>query len=88
MDVKSPWIPIWHQMDHGSWSLGLFQKPPLGGRPNTKLGDRGIVNAHNHYLFYFIIMIRMNRNSMKYHLVEGPVTNDFTLHLRVHDHTA
>ena len=28
----------------------------------------------------------MNRNSLKEHLVEGPVTYDFTLHLRVHDY--
>jgi hypothetical protein len=26
---------------HVSWSLGLFQKPPLGGRPHKKLGDHG-----------------------------------------------
>ena len=26
MDVKSTWIPTWHQMDHVSWSLGLFSK--------------------------------------------------------------
>ena len=24
MDVKSTWIPTWHQMDHVSWSLELF----------------------------------------------------------------
>jgi hypothetical protein len=24
MDVKSTWFIIWHQMDHVSWSLGLF----------------------------------------------------------------
>ena len=24
MDVKSTWIPTWHQMDHVSWSLGLI----------------------------------------------------------------
>jgi hypothetical protein len=36
MDVKSIWIPTWRQMDHVSWSLGLFQKPLLRGRPNTK----------------------------------------------------
>ena len=29
----------------------------------------------------------MNRNSIKLHLVEGPVTYDFTIHLRVRDHT-
>ena len=44
MDVKS----TWYQQDHVSWSLGLFQKPPLGGRPNTKLGDHGTLNPHNH----------------------------------------
>jgi hypothetical protein len=26
MDVKSTWIPTWHQMDHVSWSLGLLSK--------------------------------------------------------------
>ena len=29
----------------------------------------------------------MNRNSLKWHLVEGPITYDFTLHSRVCDHT-
>ena len=29
----------------------------------------------------------MNKNSLRYHLVEDPVTYDFTLHLRAHDHT-
>jgi hypothetical protein len=24
MDVKTTWIPTRHQMDHVSWSLGLF----------------------------------------------------------------
>ena len=26
-----------------------FQKPPLGGWPNTRLGDHGTMNAHNHW---------------------------------------
>ena len=26
MDVKSTWLPTWHQMNHVSWSLGLFSK--------------------------------------------------------------
>ena len=46
MDVKSTWNPTWHQMDHVSWSLGLFQKPPLGGRLNTKPRDHGTPDAH------------------------------------------
>jgi hypothetical protein len=29
MDVKSTWFLIWHQLDHVSWSLGLFSRPPL-----------------------------------------------------------
>jgi hypothetical protein len=29
----------------------------------------------------------VNRNSLKWHLVEDPVTYDFTLQLRVYDHT-
>jgi hypothetical protein len=32
-------------MFHGH--LHYFQKPPLGGRPNIKLGDYGTLNAHN-----------------------------------------
>ena len=32
-------------MFHGH--LDCFRKPPLGGKPNTKPGDRGILNAHN-----------------------------------------
>ena len=55
MDVKSTWIPTWHPMDHVSWSLGLLQRLPLGGRPNTKSGDYGTPNIHNRWLFYFIM---------------------------------
>ena len=29
----------------------------------------------------------MNKNLLKYHLVESLITYDFTVHLRVHDHT-
>ena len=49
MDVKS----TWHQMDHVSWSLGLLSKLPLGGRRNTKPGDHGTPNTHNHWLLLF-----------------------------------
>ena len=56
MDAKFTWIPTWHRMDHVSWSLGLFQKPPLESRPNTKLGDHGTPNAHGCWfiLFYHV----------------------------------
>jgi hypothetical protein len=35
-------------------------------------------------LLYFTMCVRtrMNRNSLKQHLVQGPVTYDFRLHLR------
>ena len=36
------------QMDRVSWSLGLFSKPTLGGRLDTKLGDYDTPKAHNH----------------------------------------
>ena len=66
MDIKSTWIPTWHQMDHVSLSLGLNpQKPPLGGGPNTKLGDLGIPNLRTTDLFYFIMYKKPhNRNSL------------------------
>ena len=68
MDVNSTWIPTWHQwiMFHGH--LEYFQKPPLGGRPNTNLRDHGAPNAHTcqFILSYHGVRIRMNRNSLKY----------------------
>jgi hypothetical protein len=78
-------------MDCVSCSLGLFQKPPLGGRPNTKPpGEHDTPNAHNRW---FILFYRVGRDPHEktfigLALVEGPVTYDFTLHLRVRDHTA
>ena len=37
-----------------TWTI--FNKPPLGGRPNTKLGDHGTPNALNRsfILFYHV----------------------------------
>jgi hypothetical protein len=39
-----------------SWSMVtwiVFQKTPLGGRPNTKLGYDGTLNAHNSWYILF-----------------------------------
>ena len=47
MDVKSIWVPTWHRMDHVSWSLELFLKPPLGSIPDTKPEDHGTPNTRN-----------------------------------------
>jgi hypothetical protein len=64
---KSTWSLEWHQMNHVSWPLGLFQKPPLGSRPNTRPGDHGTPNAHTCWfiLFYHAWWLRMNKNSLK-----------------------
>ena len=105
MDGRSIWILAWHRMGHVSWSLGFlhgiewvmfrghldfFQKPPLGGRPNTKLGDHGTPNTHNRWfiLLYHVwgpawIEIHWNsiwlraRSHVTSHYTWGPAT---TLH--------
>ena len=52
--VNARWMQSLHGFLHGiNWimfhgHLDYFQKPPLGGRPNTKPGDHGTPNAHNH----------------------------------------
>ena len=69
----------------GSWSRGQvdnFQNPPRRGRPNTKPGYHGTLNAHNRW---FIIFYHVWGPSWIF--IEGPVPYDFTLHLRVVDHT-
>ena len=63
MGVKSTWIPTWHQMDHVSWSLGLFfLKPPLGGRFYAKPADHGTPNTHN---CWFIQLYRVRGPAWK-----------------------
>ena len=46
-DGKSTWIPTWDWSDDVSWSLGLFSKPRVGGRPNIGPGDPGTPDVHN-----------------------------------------
>jgi hypothetical protein len=52
-------------MFHGH--LDYFQKPPFGGRPNTKPGDHRTPNAHNHWCILLLscMRTRMNENSLK-----------------------
>ena len=51
--VNARWMSSLHGLLHDikwimfSSHLDYFQKPPLGGRPNTKPGDHGTPNAHN-----------------------------------------
>ena len=56
MDVKSTWIPTWHQMDHVSWSIGLFSKNDfleVGLTQNRE--SAALRNLANAELLYFIM---------------------------------
>jgi hypothetical protein len=55
VDVKVAWIPTWHQMDHVSWSLGLFWKTISWkySRFKTTPRDHGTSNAHNNWYIIF-----------------------------------
>jgi hypothetical protein len=70
--------------------LDYFQKPRLGEAMYTKPGDHdGTQSAHNHWfiLVYHVwrpTWIKIHWNSIQ---LRGPVTYDFTLHLRARDHT-
>jgi hypothetical protein len=60
MNVKYVYIFLYgikRIMFHGH--LTCFQKPRLGGRPNTEPGDHdGIPNAHNHwYIIFYHVQI-------------------------------
>jgi hypothetical protein len=71
--VNARWMESLHKFLHGiKWimfhgHLDYFQKPPLGGRSNTKLGDHGTPNAHNRWFILLLSCVRtcMNRNSLK-----------------------
>jgi hypothetical protein len=92
--VNARWMQSLHGFLHGITRimfhdhLDYFQKSFLGGRPNTPPGGHGTPNADNCWviLFYHVVRVRLNRNKLKLHLVESPVTYDFTLHLKVCDH--
>ena len=52
-------LSLTHGVLHGSeWilfhgHLDYFQKPPLGGSDNTKLGDHGTLNDQNRWFILF-----------------------------------
>ena len=81
---------VYHGFLHGiKWIMfhGHFdysQKPPLGGRPNTKPRDHGTPQSHNRWfnIFYHVRGPCMNRNSLKYYLVERSATYDSTQTLK------
>ena len=93
INVKARWMWSLHGFLRGiEWimfrgHLVYFQKLPLGGKLNTKPGDHRTPNTEDCWfiLFYHVWGPCMNINSLKWHSVEGPVTYNFTLHLRVRD---
>ena len=93
--VDATWMWSLHGFPHGiKWitfhgHLDCFQKPPLGSSPNTKSGDHDTPNTHNRWFILFHharrpAWIEIHWNSI---WLTAPVTYDFTLHLRVCDHT-
>jgi hypothetical protein len=66
-------------MFHGHWDC--FQKPSLGGRPDTKSGDHGTPNVHK---CWFILIYHVFMALQAISLVEKaePVQVRFTLRLR------
>ena len=59
MDGKPAWITTWHRSNElcfmVAWSI-FKAMAPLGGRPNTQLGDHVTPNAHSRWfvLFYHV----------------------------------
>ena len=88
IDEEFACIPKWHQMDHVSWSLGLFSKNHLLEVDLTQNRERGTINVHNCWfiLFYHVCGPTWMK-IIEIALVEDPVIYDFTLHLRIRDHT-
>ena len=90
MDVKSTWIPTYMASNGPCYMVTwIIFKNDLSevdlhktGRPWHFERSRPLV-----YSISSCVRTRMNRNLLKYHLVEGPVTYGFTLHLRIRDHT-
>jgi hypothetical protein len=77
-DQRSMWMQDGDKSLHGflhsiEWImfhcyLDCFQKPPLGGRPSTKLGDHGTPIAHNHWfilIYHVWVGACVNTNSLK-----------------------
>ena len=69
--------------------LDYFQKPSLRYGPNTKLRNHCTLKSHKHWflIFYHVWGHHMNKNSLKWNLIEGLVPFAFTLHLRARDQT-
>jgi hypothetical protein len=69
--------------------VDCLQKPPLGSKPNTKLGDHSTLNAHNHWFILFHHVWEPEWIEIQWNVIwlRGLVTYNFTLHWRIADHT-
>ena len=74
--------PTRHRMDHVFMvTRAIFQRPSLGGGPQHETG-RPWHTERSQPLVYFTlscVRTRMNKDSLKRYMVEGPVTYNFTL---------
>ena len=56
INVKSTWISTWYEMDHVSWSLGLFSTNTFWRHAQHKIGDDSTMNILTIVeLLYFIM---------------------------------
>jgi hypothetical protein len=90
MDVKSTWIPTWHQMEHVSWSLGLFSNTTTWREAQHK--TRGPWHSeHSQQLINSIVScVRTHMNRIHWISIWLKARSHMTprtLHLRVCDHT-
>ena len=89
MDVKSTWIPTWHQMDHVfvvTWTI--FENHLLKIGLTQDHETMALQTLTTVDLFYF----NMCDDPHEWDFIEiafgcRPVTYDFTLHLKIRDHT-
>ena len=90
MDVKSTHIPTWHQLEHISWPTELFSKTTSWRQAQHKTG-RPWHSEISEPLIYYNFIICENSVWIGTHWTSiwfpSPVTRDFTLHSRAHDHT-
>ena len=91
MDVQSTWIPTRHLMEHVSlvtWTIFKNYLLEVGLTQNHReTMTLWMLTTVGLFYLYHSWGTHMHRNSLKQHLVEEPVPYEFTLHLRVCDHT-
>ena len=90
-DVKSTWIHSYMASNGSCFTVTwiTFKNHLLKVGLTQNQGDHGMPKIHDRWfiIVYHVWGPRMLRISSKQHLVGGPVTHDFTVHLRAHDHT-